>query len=201
MRWWQQFVFSLRARLNGRSRIASGAYLKGVKAIQMGRQCKVHDQASIDASRSRGVVLGDQVTLNRYACVQGGAGGVRLGHRVEINNFSIVNGTGGVDIGDDTLIGPGVRIISYQHRFAAGQTIRSQPTEGRAIRIGRDCWIGANAVILAGVSIGDGAVVAAGAVVTCDVAANTVVAGVPALVKKVRGEDHTRRRDTTVIGT
>jgi acetyltransferase-like isoleucine patch superfamily enzyme len=188
MRWWQQFVFALQARRAGGSRISSGAYLKGVAAIQIGRQCKVHDHASIDASRSKGVILGDQVTLNRYACVQGGEGGVRLGNRVEINNFSIVNGTGGVDIGDDTLIGPGVRIISYQHRFAAGQTIRSQTTEGEAIRIGRDCWIGANAVILAGVKVGEGAVVAAGAVVTRDVPDGALVAGVPAVVKKHRRE-------------
>lgn len=186
MRWWQQFLFSLRARGAGGSRISSGAWLKGTGAIHLGRKCKIHADASIDASRGQGVVCGDQVTLNRYAYVQGGAGGVRLGHRVEINNFSIINGSGGVDIGDDTLIGPGVRIISYQHRFAAGQTIRSQPTEGKAIRIGRDCWIGANAVILAGVEIADGAVVAAGAVVTRNVAAGAVVAGVPAVVKKTR---------------
>ena len=185
MRWWQQFVFSLRARTAG-NRISSDAWLKGTAAIRLGRKCKIHADASIDASRSMGVVFGDQVTLNRYAYVQGGAGGVRLGNRVEINNFSIVNGTGGVDIGDDTLIGPGVRIISYQHQYAAGQTIRSQPTEGKPIRIGRDCWIGANAVILAGVAVGDGAVIAAGAVVTRDVASGAVVAGVPAVVKKIR---------------
>jgi len=126
------------------------------------------------------VTLGDQVTLNRYAYIQGGDGGVRLGNRVEINNFSIVNGTGGVDIGDDSLIGPGVRIISYQHRFAAHQTIRSQASDARPIRIGRDCWIGANAVVLAGVTIGDGAVIGAGAVVTGDIAPNAVAFGVPA---------------------
>lgn len=189
MRWWQQLFFSLRARRSGGSRVSAGAYLKGVGAIRMGSRCKVHDHASIDASRSHGVVLGDQVTLNRYACVQGGEGGVRLGNRVEINNFAIVNGTGGVDVGDDTLIGPGARIVSYQHRFAAGQTIRSQPTQGKAIRIGRDCWIGANAVILAGVQVHDGAVVAAGAVVTRDVPAGAVVAGVPATVRKMRQEE------------
>jgi acetyltransferase-like isoleucine patch superfamily enzyme len=54
------------------------------------------------------------------------------------------------------------------------------------IRVGRDVWIGANAIILAGVTIGDGAVVAAGAVVRRDVPAYTVVAGVPAVIKKTR---------------
>ena len=181
-----KLLFVLRARIGGSSRISTKAYLKGFEAITLGRKCKIHADASIDASHSPGVVLGDQVTLNRYAYVQGGEGGVRLGHRVEINNFSIVNGTGGVNIGDDTLIGPGVRIISYQHRFLAGQTIRSQPAECKAINIGTDCWIGANAVILAGVTIGHGTVVAAGAVVTCDLPDYVVAAGIPAVVKKSR---------------
>lgn len=182
MRWWQQFVFSLRARTTGGSRVSSGAWLKGTAAIHLGCKCKIHADASIDACRSKGVVFGSQVTLNRYAYVQGGEGGVRLGDRVEINNFSIINGTGGVDIGDDTLIGPGVRIISYQHRFSAGRKIRSQASEGRPIFIGSDCWIGANAVILAGVRIGDGTVVGAGAVVTRDLPANVIAIGVPAKI-------------------
>ncbi|MCI7178857.1 MAG: acyltransferase [Bacteroidales bacterium] len=53
------------------------------------------------------------------------------------------------------------------------------------INIGRDCWIGAGAIILPGVTIGDGSVVAAGAVVNQNVAANVMVAGVPAKVKKL----------------
>lgn len=186
MRFWQQLVFSLRVRLAGGSRVSSGAYLKDVQKIRLGRKCKIHADASIDASRSPGVVLGDQVTLNRYAFIQGGDGGVRLGNHVEINNFSIVNGTGGVDIGDDTLIGPGVRIISYQHRFAAGTPIRLQASEKKPIRIGRDCWIGANVIVLAGITIGDGAIVGAGAIVTRDVPDNAVVTGIPAAIRKYR---------------
>ena len=179
------FWFVLRQRLAG-NRVSLSAYLKGHDRIILGRGCKIHADASVDASRSPGVRFGDKVTLNRYAYVQGGNGGVRLGDRVEINNFCIVNGTGGVDIGDDTVIGPGARIISYQHRYARGATIQSQPVDARPIRIGRDVWLGANAIILAGVTIGDGAVVAAGAVVRNDVPAYAVVAGVPATVKKMR---------------
>lgn len=186
MRFLQTLLFSLRCRLASGSRISAGAYLKGHGNIRIGARCKIHDSASLDASRGPGIDLGDQVTLNRYAYLQGDRGGIRLGDRVEINNYTIVNGTGGVDVGDDSLIGPGVRLISYQHRYAAGSTIRSQPTAARPIRIGRDVWIGANAVVLAGVTVGDGAVIAAGAVVTRDVAPGTVVAGVPAQLKKTR---------------
>lgn len=181
----RHLLFILRQRRAG-NRVSFSAYLKGYERIELGRGCKIHADASVDASRSPGVKFGDKVTLNRYAYVQGGNGGVRLGDRVEINNFSIVNGTGGVDIGEDTLVGPGVRIISYQHRHARGATIRSQPVIALPIRIGRDVWLGANAVILAGVTIGDGAVVAAGAVVREDVPAYAVVAGVPATIKKHR---------------
>jgi asparagine synthase (glutamine-hydrolysing) len=181
----KHLLFILRQRRAG-NRVSFSAYLKGIDRIELGRGCKIHADASVDASRSSGVRFGDKVTLNRYAYVQGGEGGVRLGHRVEINNFSIVNGTGGVDIGDDTLVGPGVRIISYQHRHARETTIRTQAVDARPIRIGRDCWLGANSVILAGVTIGDGAVVAAGAVVRADVPDFAIVAGVPASVKKYR---------------
>jgi len=166
----------------GGNRVSTSAYLKNFDAITLGRKCKIHADASIDASRSKGVILGDQVTLNRYSYVQGGDGGVRLGNHVEINNFSIINGTGGVDIGDDTLIGPGVRIISYQHQYSAGQLIRTQSAEKGSIRIGHDCWIGANAVILAGITIGNGSVVGAGAVVTRDVPENQIAFGVPARI-------------------
>lgn len=179
------FLFVLAQRRAG-NRVSLKAYLKGHGGITLGRGCKVHASASIDATRSAGVQLGDKVTLNRYAYIQGGNGGVRLADRVEINNFTIVNGTGGVDIGEDTLLGPGVRVISYQHRHARHELIRTQAVDARPIRIGRDVWIGANAVILAGVTIGDGAVVAAGAVVREDVPPYAIVAGVPAQIKKTR---------------
>ena len=186
MRFLKTFVFALSARLRGGSRVSVSAYIKGHSHVTLGRRCKIHGGASIDASREGRIALGDQVTLNRYAYLQGGRGHVHLGNRVEINNFSIVNGTGGVDVGDDVLIGPGVRIISYKHQFVAGRTIRSQPIVGLPIRIGRDVWIGANAVILAGVTIGEGAVIGAGAVVREDVPAGAVVGGVPARVIKMR---------------
>lgn len=186
MRFFKTLFFLLRWRLANGSRVSSGAYVKGHDRIRLGRKCKIHDSASLDAARGAPIELGDQVTINRYAYLQGDKGGIRLGNRVEINNYSIVNGTGGIEIGDDTLIGPGVRLISYQHGIAAGATIRSQPSVARPIRIGSDVWIGANAVVLAGITIGDGAVVGAGAVVTHDVAPGVVVAGVPARVVNSR---------------
>lgn len=185
MNFFKHLFFIMQQRRAG-NRVSLSAYIKGHERIELGRGCKIDSDASVDATRSPGVRLGDKVDLNRYAYVQGSNGGVRLGDRVKVNNYAIINGTGGVDIGEDTLIGPGVRIISYQHRYARSATIHSQPVDARPIRIGRDVWLGANAIILAGVTIGDGAVVAAGAVVREDVPAYAVVAGVPATIKKYR---------------
>jgi acetyltransferase-like isoleucine patch superfamily enzyme len=181
----RHLLFVLKQRRSG-NRVSLTAYIKGHEHIELGRGCKIQADASVDATRSPGVRFGDKVEINRYAYVQGGKGGVRLSDRVRVNNFATINGSGGVDIGEDTLIGPGVQIISYQHRYARGATIQSQPVFAAPIRIGRDVWLGAHAIIMAGVSIGDGAVVAAGAVVREDVPPYAVVAGVPATVRKMR---------------
>lgn len=186
MRMLKTLIFVIKHRLASHSRISAKAYVKGHKNICFGEKCKVHDSASLDATRGA-LVLGDRVTVNRFAYLQADKGGVRLGNHVEVNNFTIINGTGGVVVGDNTLIGSGVRIISYQHQYELGMLIREQPTISAPIRIGQDVWIGANAIVLAGVTIGDGAVVGAGAVVTKDVAPDTIVAGVPAKQIKVRG--------------
>jgi acetyltransferase-like isoleucine patch superfamily enzyme len=165
MRFLKTLALSLRMRRRNGSRISPRAWIKGHANIRLGERCKVHDSVSLDALRGPGIDLGD---------------------RVEINNHTIINGNGGVDIGADTLIGPGVKIISYQHAYTADRPIREQPAIAAPIRIGRDVWIGSNAVVLAGISVGDGAVIGAGAVVTRDVPAGAVVAGVPARVMKMR---------------
>jgi acetyltransferase-like isoleucine patch superfamily enzyme len=87
---------------------------------------------------------------------------------------------GGIDIGDDVMLGPGVQLISSGHPLEP-ELRRSRITIA-PVRIGRGAWIAAGAMVLQGVTVGDDAVVAAGAVVTRDVPARTLVAGVPARV-------------------
>lgn len=112
---------------------------------------------------------------------------VCIGTNVSINDFVHIRGLGGVEIGDDTLIAPHVVITSQSHdvgTLAKGELYRRTNTAA-PVRIGKNVWIGSGAIILPGVSIGDGAVVAAGAVVNGDVKARTLVAGVPARLIRV----------------
>ena len=90
---------------------------------------------------------------------------------------------GGITIEDDVLIGPGVYLISVNHQLDPHHL---KELELKPVLIKKNAWIGAKATILPGVTVGENAVVAAGAVVTKDVPANTVVAGMPAkVIKKI----------------
>jgi acetyltransferase-like isoleucine patch superfamily enzyme len=88
----------------------------------------------------------------------------------------------GVAIGAYTMLGPGVKIVGNDHVFdiPGSAIIFSGRPPFKDTFIGSDAWIGANAIVMAGTRIGDGAIVAAGSVVTNDVPPLTVVGGVPA---------------------
>jgi len=116
-----------------------------------------------------------------------GEGRIAIGARTYVGPNCVLFGAGGIDIGPSVLISPGVVITSQQHTFAVPDVeIRDQPLHFAPVTIERDVWIGANATILPGVRLGQGCVVGAGAVVSRDVAAMTVVLGVPARVARER---------------
>ncbi|MDE1175579.1 MAG: acyltransferase [Edaphobacter sp.] len=91
-----------------------------------------------------------------------------------------------IEIGSSTLIASGAKFIDHDHGTALGSTMKEQPENGAPIVIGSDVWIGANCIVLKGISIGSGAIVAAGSVVTKDVPPLAIVAGVPARVLRYR---------------
>ena len=108
------------------------------------------------------------------------AGGdeIRVGRNVFINQNCTFYDLGGLDIGDDVMIGPNVSIITTGHPLNPLQ--RRAATIGTPIVIERNVWIAAGATIIGGVTVGENAVVAAGSVVTKDVPPNTLVGGNPA---------------------
>ncbi|MBR5953815.1 MAG: sugar O-acetyltransferase [Methanobrevibacter sp.] len=108
---------------------------------------------------------------------------IHLGKNVFINSDCKFQDQGGIYIGDDVLIGHNVVLATLNHDENPEKRGNLCPSP---IKIGNKVWIGSNATILPGVTIGDGAIIAAGAVVTKDVSKKTVVGGVPArLIKKI----------------
>lgn len=104
---------------------------------------------------------------------------ISFGNRVDVGENVIIRGGGGISIGNDVLIAAGAALVSEGHPVNPPRWGRNV---SKPVRIGNEVWIGANAVVLPGVTIGDGSIVAAGAVVSRDVPGNVVVAGVPARV-------------------
>lgn len=109
--------------------------------------------------------------------------------------------SGLVTLGDRVLIGPYVRLLSGNHLFGIeGRYARflraslDNPENLRLQTIESDCWIGAGAIVLGGVTVGVGSVVAAGSVVTKDVPPFTIVAGVPARAVRRIFDDATLQR-------
>jgi len=116
--------------------------------------------------------------------------GITIGDRTGISARAYFAGQGGITIGDDVIMGPGVQIFSENHNFSdSATTIKAQGVTKAPVIIGNNCWLGAGTTILAGVTVGDGCVVAAGSVVNKSIPANSIAAGVPAKVIKSRIEN------------
>ena len=103
------------------------------------------------------------------------------------------------------MLAPEVAVVGADHDYTAADTPiiwAGRPKEIRPTRIGRDCWIGMRAVVMSGVTIGDGAIVAACAVVTKDVAPYDIVGGVPArpLKRRFSSEEEIARHQTMLNG-
>ena len=106
-----------------------------------------------------------------------------IGKNVFINHGCSFLDLGGITIEDDVLIGPQVKLVTENHPV---DPRNRKSLDLKSIHIGKNVWLGAGAIILPGVMVGENSIVAAGAVVTKDVPANTIVGGVPAkFIKKI----------------
>ena len=163
--------------------------------LSAGKNLILEDNVSINALSFNGITLGDHVSIARDSILfctgviaQKGTG-ITIGNRTGISARAYLAGQGGITIGDDVIMGPNVQIFSENHAFAnLGITIKQQGVNKQAVIIGNNCWLGAGATILAGVTIGDGCVVAAGSVVNKSFPQNTVIGGVPAKAIKNRAD-------------
>ena len=111
---------------------------------------------------------------------------IHIGKQVFINMGCKFQDQGGIFIDDGVLIGHNVVLATLNHAMRPERRGDMLPAP---IHIGKRVWIGSNAAVLPGVTIGDGAIVAAGAVVTRDVPENTIVGGVPARVLRHLSEE------------
>lgn len=169
-------------------RVLHGTHLKA------GRQLNLEQGCFINALSKRGIILGDRCTVGRYASIcptnplLGELGeGLRMGDHSNIGPYSYIGCSGYIEIGSRVMMGPRVNLMAENHVFARTDIpMKDQGVKREFIRIEDDVWLGVNTTVVAGVTIGRGAVIAAGAVVTGDVPSFAVVGGIPARLIKDR---------------
>lgn len=150
-----------------------------------GKHSVIHRSARMDTPPYRIFSLGDYSVIESFACINNAVGDVIIGDHTRIGLHNTIIGP--VDIGSHVNLAQGITVSALNHNFSdTNKRIDEQGVSTNPVTIEDDVWVGANAVILPGVTIGEHCVVAAGAVVTKDVPPHSLVAGVPAkVIKKI----------------
>jgi acetyltransferase-like isoleucine patch superfamily enzyme len=167
--------------------------LRRLETVEIAEGCFIAPEAKLFAEPGRTIHIGPGVSIAAEAFVHGPVwleAGVSLNARVSLDG-----GAGGIRIGEGSRIATGATLYAFDHGLEPSRPVREQPVTSRGIVLGKDVWVGANAGVTDGVHIGDHAVVGMGAVVTRDVPAWAIVAGVPARVIGDRRHWRARRSD------
>lgn len=161
-----------------------------------GHLCKEYNDCWPDESEKKNAILREllQVEDIRFGLCEpitfDYGFSTRIGHDVFINHNATFNDNGGITIGDYTMVGHNCSFYTAVHPLDAESRVYALPTDTEKweralpITIGKRCWIGGNAVVLPGVTIGDDVVIGAGSVVTKDIPSGMVAAGNPCRVLK-----------------
>ena len=148
-----------------------------------GKGSKIYGSVRMDTPPYRRFALGQHSVVESYSCINNAVGDVVIGDHTRIGIHNTIIGP--VTIGNHVNLAQGITVTALNHNFDdTTKRIDEQGIATKPVVISDDVWIGANAVILPGVTIGRHVVVAAGAVVTKDVPDNTIVGGVPATIIK-----------------
>ncbi len=185
-------LYRLILRMDGVAAIESGVRLRMSSNIKLGRGSYLDQGVYLHACPS-GIEIGPDTlvmhgaVLHVYNFRDLPHSGIKIGSNSLIGEYTVIRGQGGVHIGSRVYTSPFTQILAVNHVFDdPARSFVDQGITAEGIVIEDDVWLGAGAIITDGVRVGKGAVVAAGAVVTKDVPAHTVVAGVPARpIKKV----------------
>lgn len=187
---WNKIFFG---KANGVIFVGKNVKIKSRNKIKVKSGMTINDGCFINALSINGITIGENFSLGRNSIIEC-TGVIRklgdklvIGNNVGISAGAFISVRGAVRIGNNTIIGPGVKIISENHNFNdISIPIYLQGESRHGVEIGDDCWIGANVVILDGVSIGKGVVIAAGAIVNKNIENYSIIAGIPAKVIKMR---------------
>ncbi|OCA99781.1 acyltransferase [Clostridium beijerinckii] len=174
--------------------IGNRSELKMKRKIIFGSGINIGSNVIIDALSKNGVILGNNIRIGDYSrilcsgTVRNIGKGIKIGDNFGCGENCFFGAAGGIEIGNDVIMGQSVRFHSENHIFDdINIPIRLQGVTNKGIKIGNNCWIGAGVVFLDGSELGEGCVVASNSVVNKKFSDNSIIAGVPAKLIRERG--------------
>jgi len=158
--------------------------------IRIGDNVTIDDNCIIDGrgAGQDGVVLEDNVLINRNCMILAKNGPIRLGKRTSLGSNSVIVSMDGVDVGEAVLTAGGCYLSAGAFSFdETSRPVMDQEAYSMGpIHIGDNAWLGTRVTVLDGVTIGAGAIIGAGALVIKNIPSNAVAFGVPAKVVRMR---------------
>ncbi len=128
----------------------------------------------LEMEKGAKVTLGKRVRTHSGCKIKARKGAIlEIGNDVHLNYNCIIVCRKHISVGEGTEFGPGVCIYDHDHDYKSG--LKQQLFKEADIHIGKNCWIGANTIILRGVNIADDCIIAAGSIITKDVPKNSIV--------------------------
>lgn len=177
-------------RLNGLL-LGRKVRLQNRAKLKIGQWVKIDDYCTLNALGKGYLSIGNNTSIGAFSRVIISTSFNHIGEHISIGNnvgigeYAYLGGGGGLDIGDNCIVGQYLSCHPENHHYQdTTKQIRHQGVSRAGIKIGQNCWIGSKVTITDGVTIGDNCVLAAGAVITKDMPANSVIGGVPAKVIK-----------------
>lgn len=165
------------------------------RKITLGKWVRIEHDSRLSALGTEGITIGNNSGIGAFSSIivstsfQNIGSYIRIGSNVGIGEFASLGGAGGLEIGDDCIIGQYFSCHPENHNYDnPEQPIRLQGVQRKGITIGSNCWIGSKVTILDGVHVGDGCVIGAGTVVTKSFPPDSIIAGAPARILRDRSE-------------
>lgn len=178
-------------RTGGKVYMGPGCVLINKRNIQFGSNVTIEKHCRLDGFAREKIILGDNVKIGAYSNLLSTSHfskygkGMKMGSNSAVGDFTHFGAPGGLEIGEDVIMGSYVSFHSENHNFQdTDKLIREQGTTSKGIKIGNNVWVGAKVTFLDGCEVGNHCVVAAGAVVNGVFPDYSVIGGVPAKILK-----------------
>ncbi len=164
-----------------------------ISKMKWGKFLRLGNDVYVSALAKQGIEFGDNVSIGAFSRIIVSTSfndigeKIKIGNNVGIGEFAYLGGSGGLEIGDECIVGQYLSCHPENHNYQnIEMPIRHQGVSRKGIKIGKNCWIGSKVTILDGVEIGDGCILAAGSVITKSFPENSIIGGIPAKILKTR---------------